>query len=508
MNLYRRKLYTKLALITLAAIIITISLWYSNTLVSKIGKSERRNIETWASAIHQRAQLVETTSQFFQQLQIEERNKVELLAEATKRSVSSSLNEELSFYHEIIANNTTIPVILTDYKSNIIVSTNIKIDTAKYKTLTGDLRKEFNRYSPIAFDYLQGSINAPRTERTYYYYYKDSRLFEEMKQYVDTLVNNFMEEVLVNSVSVPVIFTDSTHSRIESSGNINIDLSDSIAVQRLMNSITTINPPIILDLGESGKKYIYYEESSLLKQLRYYPYIQFAVIGVFLFLAYLMFNSARRGEQNRVWVGMAKETAHQLGTPLSSLLAWVEMLRIQGVDDDTVDEIEKDVLRLTTVTDRFSKIGSMALLKDEDLTELLYKSVSYLRTRTSKKVEYTIHYPEDKMLRAPINVSLFEWVIENLCKNAVDAMSGAGKIDIYIKEEANQILIDFTDTGKGVPRAQFKAIFKPGYTNKKRGWGLGLSLSDRIIREYHKGKLFVKDSVIDKGTTFRIVLPK
>ncbi len=488
--------------------IISLSLWYSNTIVSKIEKSERRNIQTWASAIHQRAQLVEATSLFFLQLQDEERKKVELLAETTKRSVSSSLDEELSFYHEIIANNTTIPVILTDYKGKIIANSNIVIDTSKYKTLTGDLRKEFNRYSPIAFDYLEGSINAPRTERTYYYYYKDSRLFEQMKQYVDTLVNNFMEEVLVNSVSVPVIITDSTHSRIEDHGNINIDLDDSLAVHRLMESITASNPPIVLDLGKGDKRYIYYEESFLLKQLRYYPYVQFGVIGVFLFLAYLMFNSARRSEQNRVWVGMAKETAHQLGTPLSSLMAWVEMLRIQEVDDATVDEIEKDVLRLNTVTDRFSKIGSMALLKEEDIIKLLYKSVSYLKTRTSKKVEYTIHHPKENGIQVPVNISLFEWVIENLCKNAVDAMAGAGKIDIFIKEEVNQILIDFSDTGKGIPRAQFKAIFKPGYTNKKRGWGLGLSLSDRIITEYHKGKLFVKDSVIDKGTTFRIVLPK
>jgi signal transduction histidine kinase len=209
-----------------------------------------------------------------------------------------------------------------------------------------------------------------------------------------------------------------------------------------------------------------------------------------------------------VWVGMAKETAHQLGTPLSSMIAWVELLKLKGLDDDTVREIEKDVHRLETVTDRFSKIGSAARMEPLNIVEVIYNTVSYMQPRTSAKVQYDITPGPDRDIQVPINLHLFEWVIENLVKNAVDAMEGSGKVSIAISEEDSKVNIDVTDTGKGITRSRFKTIFNPGYTSKTRGWGLGLTLSRRIITNYHSGKIFVKSSVVGEGTTFRIVLNK
>jgi signal transduction histidine kinase len=225
-------------------------------------------------------------------------------------------------------------------------------------------------------------------------------------------------------------------------------------------------------------------------------------------VAYLLFSTARRAEQNQVWVGLAKETAHQLGTPLSSMMAWVDYLETKGIDADTISELQKDVGRLETITERFSKIGSATVLKEENIVELIYKAISYLKTRTSPKVEFSITPSINTHIIVPLNYQLFDWVIENLVKNAVDAMTGNGKLTINITSEDKHVFVDVTDTGKGLPKKMFKTIFNPGYTSKQRGWGLGLSLSQRIIRDYHAGKIFVKSSVVSKGTTFRISLKK
>ena len=234
----------------------------------------------------------------------------------------------------------------------------------------------------------------------------------------------------------------------------------------------------------------------------------FGVFGIFLFIAYLLFSTARKSEQNQVWVGMAKETAHQLGTPLSSMIGWVELLKLKGLDEDTVHEIAKDVHRLETITDRFSKIGSTARLEPYNIVMVIYDSVNYIKSRVSPKVRFTITPDLTTQVSAPINLHLFEWVIENLCKNAVDAMEGNGSIHIVVTEDIKQVVIDISDTGKGIQKSRFKTIFHPGYTSKTRGWGLGLTLSKRIIENYHSGKIFVKTSAIGKGTTFRIILKK
>ena len=253
---------------------------------------------------------------------------------------------------------------------------------------------------------------------------------------------------------------------------------------------------------------IFHKDSYVLTQLRYFPYIQLAIIGIFLLVAYLLFSTARRSEQNQVWAGLAKETAHQLGTPLSSMMAWVDYLEAKDIGSETIEELRKDVNRLSTITDRFSKIGSNPTLVPENIVSVIYSSVSYLKTRTSQKINYYINVQPEQSILVPLNLQLFEWVIENLVKNAVDAMTRQGSITIDIIEEDKVVNIDVADTGKGIPRNMFRTIFNPGYTSKQRGWGLGLSLSKRIINDYHNGKIFVKNSTLGKGTTFRIVLKK
>ncbi|HRY99156.1 MAG TPA: ATP-binding protein, partial [Bacteroidales bacterium] len=283
---------------------------------------------------------------------------------------------------------------------------------------------------------------------------------------------------------------------------------DSAWVQHTLDRMASQNTPIKIELADTGVHYIYYQDSWLLWQLRYYPFVQFGIITVFLLIAYLLFSYARKSEQNQVWVGMAKETAHQLGTPLSSMVAWMELLKLKGLDEETIREIEKDVQRLETITERFSKIGSAAKLEKTNVTAVVHDTVSYLRSRLSARVIFDITPGPEQPFIVPLNLHLFEWVIENLCRNAVDAMEGEGSLLISIVEDGRYVHVDVSDTGKGIPKKMFKTIFNPGYTSKKRGWGLGLSLASRIIRNYHRGKVFVKSSTPGKGTTFRVTLKR
>jgi len=267
----------------------------------------------------------------------------------------------------------------------------------------------------------------------------------------------------------------------------------------------TEDPIEINILGD--KQWIYYKDSALLYQLRYYPIYQLGFIGLFMFIAYFMFSASRKSEQNKVWAGMAKETAHQIATPLSSLMAWIELLKEKEGTESMVYEMEKDIKRLETITDRFSKIGSKSELQKVDVIHLIRQSVEYLKSRMPVNTLFTLDFP-DKEIIIPINSILLEWVVENLVKNAVDAMKGRGKIKISITEDEKNLILNITDNGDGIDRSILKTIFKPGVTSKKRGWGLGLSLSKRIIEEYHKGSIFVMQSEKGVGTTFSIHLPK
>ncbi|HTM97221.1 MAG TPA: HAMP domain-containing sensor histidine kinase, partial [Pedobacter sp.] len=282
---------------------------------------------------------------------------------------------------------------------------------------------------------------------------------------------------------------------------------DSLYFVRQLNTMKSQHKPIQINYGDE-KLLVYYKDSFILTQLRFFPYIQLGVIALFILAAYVAFSQARKAEQDQVWVGLAKETAHQLGTPISSLMAWVELIkgRFNAEDDPLVAEMENDIHRLEVITDRFSKIGSKPILEDHMVYVVVQNFVDYFKIRTSDKINIVI--TGDNQVRALLNVPLFDWVIENLLKNAANAIDNEGTITINITEHLakEEVFIDVIDTGRGIPSSKFDTVFQPGYTTRKRGWGLGLSLTKRIVENYHSGKIFVKDSEIGKGTIFRIIL--
>jgi len=502
MNFYNNQTKLKFLLSIIGILIILISLWYTNFLVNQIRHNERNNMELWAQTIVKKAQLVSSADSLFKILQIEERKRAALLAKAYQK-IAKGDDKDLTFYFDLIRDNTSIPMIMTNGRRKIQGSGNIDLNTDSIEYLRGSLYEEFTEYQPIVLEYLESS--------KIYLYYKNSHTYNKIQQIVEDLNKSFFEEIVLNSASVPVILCDSTLTQILDFGNIRESkIHDSVYIVNLMQEMLEQNTPIPIDLGHSDRRFILYMDSNLQTSLRYFPIVVLIAIAIFIMLGYLMFSTSRKAEQNQVWAGLAKETAHQLGTPLSSMLAWIDLLRMQNVDESSLKELEKDVNRLEIITNRFSKIGSIPKLKLMDVGEVVTLFVDYLKVRTSKKVVYEIntHAENGHSIIAPLNESLFGWVIENLCKNAVDSMAGDGKIIIDITEDQNAVYIDIKDTGKGIPSKRQKTIFKPGYTTKKRGWGLGLSLADRIITNYHKGKIFVKSSVINKGTIFRIQLKK
>ena len=334
----------------------------------------------------------------------------------------------------------------------------------------------------------------------------------------DEEITFLFNEIVTPNQSIPTILTDQFGNHLAYR---NVGIKDSYSeekkqriLEKELAEMRALYDPIEIALRDPRTRmvfayqFVYYKNSFLLTQLQYYPYLQLLVIAVFALVTYLVFSYSRTAEQNRVWIGMAKETAHQLGTPLSSLMAWVEYFRADPdiYDPDIVQEIDKDINRLKMITSRFSSIGSAPTLQTEDLYQVIESTMNYLRARISSKVNVRIQ-TESEAIHVRINAPLFEWVIENICKNAVDAMSGIGDLTIHLHHEKDKAVIDISDTGKGIAKSKLSQVFTPGYTTKKRGWGLGLSLSQRIIENYHKGKIFVKQSELDVGTTFRIVLP-
>lgn len=315
-------------------------------------------------------------------------------------------------------------------------------------------------------------------------------------------------EIQLRNADIPIIWTNEKDSIIDSR---NIDSAEIRSsknfLQKKLKEFQSAHPPIVLELSKEpyvADRY-YYGDSRLLKQVRYFPIIQLVIVALFIFITFYTISVRNKSTQNQVWAGMAKETAHQLGTPISSLQGWVEMLKEKDIDSTISKEMEKDVNRLKLISDRFGKIGSAPKLEELDITVQVEKMVTYIKRRSTDKVSYIIEKPEDKVM-AKISGPLFDWVIENLLKNALDAINGKGTIQIRIRNLREQIIIDIKDSGKGISKQNLARIFKPGFTTKKRGWGLGLSLAKRIIEKYHKGQLYVKSSEIGKGTTFRIVL--
>lgn len=337
------------------------------------------------------------------------------------------------------------------------------------------------------------------------------RQWVEANKFIATAPQN-VDLTLASSIQqqnadIPIIWTNENDSIIDSR-NLDSSLASSKSyLQKKLKEFKSGHPPVILVLNNNpyvADKY-YYGDSKLLKQVRYFPIIQLLIVALYIFITFYAISVRNKSTQNQVWAGMAKETAHQLGTPISSLEGWVEMLKEKETDSSISVEIEKDVNRLKLISDRFGKIGSAPKLEEKDITEQVEKMVAYIKRRSTDKVNFRIDKPEHKVL-AHISEPLFDWVIENLLKNALDAINGKGLINIKIEQRPGQAIIDITDSGKGISKQNIGKVFKPGFTTKKRGWGLGLSLAKRIIEQYHKGQLYVKASEPGKGTTFRIVL--
>ncbi len=317
----------------------------------------------------------------------------------------------------------------------------------------------------------------------------------------------FPFSIIESNTHIPVILTDSDGNILRHKNLDSTKVEEPRYLKRQLDHARLENDSLIINLGGDEYQNIYYRDSILLRKLIFFPYVQLGVIMLFILVSYIAFSISRKAEQNEVWTGMSKETAHQLGTPISSLMGWMELLRQSDFNPDMAREMQKDASRLEKISDRFSKIGSKPALKKSDLTKILTESLDYMRNRGPKSIEYLLDIP-DKPIRARLNETLFEWVVENLCKNATDAIKGNGRVILHAVETETGVIIDVEDSGKGITKSRFRTVFKPGYTTKKRGWGLGLSLSKRIIESYHHGKIFVLSSDPNDSTIMRIMLKK
>ncbi|MCZ4693495.1 sensor histidine kinase [Ancylomarina euxinus] len=338
---------------------------------------------------------------------------------------------------------------------------------------------------------------------------KKVKLWAEALASIDSDLNHdsrLLLKILEQNETIPIILTNEENEIIDHR-NLKFSRKDSIAELRSeLEKMKSSGLSFEIELY-GVKTILYYDDSSLLKQLALYPFIQLGLIAFLVLLAYLVFTISKKAEQDQVWVGMSKETAHQLGTPISSLLAWMELLKDSDIDKSLTQEMGKDVERLEVIAERFSKIGSRPVLVSNDIKQILEESINYLKKRSSNKIEFSVNIGESIDCKTRLNKELFSWVIENTTKNAIDAMSGAGRLSFDLRKLQNNLCLDICDTGKGIHKKQYRAIFEPGYTTKKRGWGLGLSLAKRIIEEYHGGKIFVHRSELGKGSCIRILLP-
>lgn len=495
---YNSKKRYKLYIFSSAIAISLLFLFLISNLYENVRRDEREKVLLWAEAIQKKSLLVDYTHALFEKLKNEERTKVDLWYDATQLLLSGDDDSEIEFLVKVIKSNKNIPIVLTNKNDTVISVINLEHELPLFQPFPADVKKEYLKQKPIEVSY-EGEILS-------YLYYKDSKLFAELQLVMNEFVNEFISDVVKNTASVPVIITESDMKTMVAYGNIDSSfLIKPNGTDILIAEFAEYNAPIEIKFSNQQSKFIYYKDSEILQKLKYYPLLVTGIILLFLLVSYLAFTSSQKFEQNQVWVGMSKETAHQLGTPISSLMAWVELLRLQEVDASVIEEIEKDVNKLKTVADRFSKIGSEPTLTEENAFLLVSNTVDYMKSRSSSKIEYSVNGGKD--LEVPVNVLLFSWVIENLLKNAIDAMEGHGKISAHISNNADSVCIDISDSGKGIARNKFKTVFKPGYTTKRRGWGLGLTLVKRIVDEYHNGNIFVKHSEPGKGTTFRIVLP-
>lgn len=499
-DLYAKKKRWKIALSIIAVVIVILSMYYTNNLVKRFASQEQRQMSMWAEAVQTHAELMNYAEVFFNEVSMQESKRVELLAMAYRRFLAATSDENIGVYLDIIQSNISIPVVITDSDNNITLAINLPKKHQGKEFFDLEMQTDFSIYPPITID-IYGKVSS--------LYYNESLIYTELRNVLDDMFNFFINDVADNAAGVPVIILNQTGNHILSYGNLDdSNMSNSDYVQKQIDIMSSENMPIEVNYLDGEKAYIYYRSSDLLRIVRYFPIVQILVFIFFIIVAYLLFSYARRSEQNQVWAGMAKETAHQIGTPLTSLMGWIELLKMQDTPFIGTTEMEKDIDRMKTITERFSKIGSIPTLEEHDVTAAVNDTMNYLKRRFSNnKFEFDIKIP-DREIVVPLDAALFSWVLENLTKNALDAMEDHGKLTVEMTEDAENIHIDISDTGKGLQRSAYKQIFQPGYTSKKRGWGLGLSLARRIIEDYHKGKIFVKNSVVGQGTTFRVSLRK
>lgn len=499
MKHYTTKHTIKLIVFSTATLFVLASTMLLYNAIRKIKEEEKKQVLLWADAIQKRYMLVDYTNKLFEKLQQEERKKVETWSDAQYHLLSTDDSQFLTFLLQIIRDNKTIPIILTD-ASDIVVSTNnIDYDVPLNKPLSKELKRKFTLYNPLTIRYEQTIIN--------YLYYADSKIFTDLQDIMHNMVQSFIDDVVKNTASVPVIVTNKDTSEIIAHGNVEIQkLQNKQYIQSIIESTQHNYKAIPIQSAQAISHIIFYEDSKFLTRLRYYPPLLLLFGVAVALLAYIGLKYSERNEKNLLLVGMSKETAHQLGTPISSLMAWSQLIEAQGVEPTIIEEINKDITRLNKITERFSNIGSAPKVQAYNLYEHIVGAIEYLKKRSSHKITFIIECNQKDII-VNLNSVLFEWVIENVCKNAIDAMQGQGMLHIHIGTEHAFTFIDIKDTGKGINRSAFKTIFSPGYTTKNRGWGLGLSLAKRIIEEYHHGKIFVKHSEPNKFTVIRILLP-
>lgn len=492
-------------MLTVAVVMALAALWLINSFSRQIRTSEQEKVRIWANAIGQKAELVKSTETFFNEVGIDERRKVKLYIDVLQSFNKSDLGTDAEFYLSYVSyivDSSRTPFMIIDRDSIITSCGNIFATPREDRSLIGtkispELLRQFSTNPPFHYNIW----GIPLT-----LLYKESQIYSDMRQVLDNLNSSFLSEVANNSVFVPVIIVDSSRHLVLGSGN--IDTAEFATQQKLEAKLLAMadeNDPILLRLAGNRMAYVYYEDTPLLRMLRTLPFVYILLAMVLLVISYNLFRTARSDEENRVWVGMAKETAHQLGTPISSLSGWADYLEGKTLEEPYISEIRKDIDRLDTIARRFSKIGSVPELKEEDICEVVRHTISYMEKRSPRKVHFVTTLPENAVM-APINRYLFEWVIENICKNAIDAMEGRGTFTTILTTEGENIHIDLSDTGKGIPASQQKLIFESGFSTKQRGWGLGLSLARRIVQEYHKGKIYLKYSIPGQGSVFRITL--
>ncbi len=489
----------KWIIMTLTVALALVALWQVRRVAVTVRDAEEEKVRLWAAAIGQRAQMVEATQAFFAEATLDEHRKMQMYTDILQSFNDRDMNSDLRFslaYVNYIVDSSHTPIIIINAKDSTI---SVPQELAGQK-LEGALLEEYSLNPPFEYK-IWGMPMA--------LYYKESQYYTQLREVLYGFTRSFLQDITQNSVQVPVLIVDSLRQRVLGSGNIDTAAyASDEGLAALLDEMQASNEPIAILLPGDKRAYVYYEKTPLLKSLRWLPLFYFFIAFVLIVVSYYLFRTTRSMEQNRIWVGLAKETAHQLGTPISSLTGWMEYLRGKELSDQYADEVGKDLHRLETITHRFSKIGSVPELKDEDVRTVTQEAVDYLQSRSPRKVKFNMAFPKDEQFMAPLNAYLFQWVIENLCKNAIDAMEGAGTISIVASQDSRKIYIDVSDTGRGMTTAVQRKIFDSGFTTKSRGWGLGLPLARRIVNQYHRGRLYLKWSVPGQGTTFRIVLRK